>query len=374
MRYRLIPALPFLMIFFSLIKSPCLADELSWTFKEPVAPPGWEMWGVEPSFDRGGVVLKGMNRPRIVSPALDIPAIALFIKMKSNEGGIFAVGFLSSSNKVYTSFLRLKGGTESSDYRIYAGDLLKPDESISRLIIEFPEGASVTLDSIGFYTPAFAELLKLRWEAFWAPEIVKGSTINYISNPAFGTVSFIIILYGVVVISAFAILVFRFSRGRALERDSIARAFLISFFIGAFLYTVRMDYNWLKMWGHDRADLSGKDAGGRQRVLYKVYDSTGDFLDFINRARSAVPVGEKVRPAVKYPYDQFALIGRYFFLPVMTSVDGRFIWTYNDKEVYFDPNARSLKSGNGVIAYPVRPVPGFFGRAGLYEILKEDIK
>lgn len=338
---------------------------------------GWQFENVDEAAVEGGdLVIKGNAVTRIISPpGLNIPSSAnvVRIRLRSRRDALclFSFGTLNEGN-AFQKPLKLRGvesgGTDAAEYRVYLGDLLRPGDRISGFGLEFRgmNEVRVKIDSIRFYEPTATELFGVFWDEFREPDFIITSTVNTVSTPAFGPVSFLTILYLLIVLTiAFAIII-ALIKGKGL-REIIVKAAIVSFLAGGFIFAVRMDYNWLNIWLYDIKTLSGKDVGERVRVINNHdLDSLLDFIDLIKRE---VPPGKKVAPAVP-DETRLKTYARYYLLPLKTSSRADYLWVYDEKGLYFDAATDSLKKADKVVASPVRLFKKFGDNAEVYEVIK----
>lgn len=335
-----------------------------WEFSSPADLRGWELSGAPPaSIDNGALKLRGNAPFRLSSPFIDISdeTNLFLLRYKSRGAGIVAIGLLTSKDRLITEFFRLPDDGETHDYKIYTPDLLSPDEKIERLIIESPANTELRLERAAFYRAGGLGLLLDLWPIFWKPEIIKASTINFASTPRFGGVGLQALLYCVVFIaSAGALVLFVVIGKKGIKREGVVTALEVGFLIAGVVYTLRMDYNWLKVWQDDVKTLSGKSTDEKVAAVFSVYGHDyPDFLRFIEFAKGMIPKGEKVRPYSSQD-DNMALSARYFFLPVLTSETGGYVWLYDGKAVSgaFDPDTGLLRPKDNAFAYRPKAVYG----------------
>lgn len=174
-------------------------------------------------------------------------------------------------------------------------------------------------------------------EQFLDTNVLKGSTINYITSPFSDPALFAVIIF------LFALLVFLafVAIRKDFTRPALVRAAVFSFMLAAALAAVRMDANWLSMLRSDHAKLSIKDID--ERVVAFV---GFDFKHFIEFARKTIPAGEKARWIENDPWDltySLTKLGNYYLLPKLTSTEGRFIWVYGFTDYDYDPSTGTLR-------------------------------
>jgi hypothetical protein len=365
-----------LCIFFSLgLQGLCRAGVYGWEFKDGREIAGWRAQNIYAGYiENDHLVVKGFGASNaLISPEpLHIPSSEglLSLRIETQNGG--RAKLLVMTSKDTSGFIkRFALEKEIQDYRFYLGDKLQSGEYIEKLVILFPvhKQGTVRIDFIRFSEPSLPQLFGALWSGFWEPDTIKGTTINFVTTPYFGSYSFLTILYVFIIFLSAGILMGSVARKTPPGYSSVMRALLVSFLVAGGLFAVRMDYNWFKLWQEDLREFSGKEV--RERIPV-VFGGDSQFFDFIDFVKSTVPEGQKVRPAAKSFNDLYASLARYHLLPVKTSASARYLWVYLDRDVYFDSVSRSLKKGDKTVAGPVEPVGSFMPGAAIFKILDEE--
>lgn len=214
------------------------------------------------------------------------------------------------------------------------------------------------------------------WAEFWNTNIVGGTTINEIATPTFGQMGFLWILYLTVVVSVPAFLFL--SRK---SNDSLSRSVVYAFLITGFLFSLRMDLNWLSMLRSDAQRFIGKTEDERLRLM-----ASNDFHEFLESLKKKLPEGARFRDVEnkelsdqittgKLEAEQVDLItyvylktGKYYLLPKETSRDGRFVWVFAPMRARFDAENMVLDVNSHT--FKVRSYELFTDKAALFEIME----
>lgn len=360
------------------------AREYAWDFDRSNGLAGWELSGAAGAVLTDRALRVTGTRPTMVSPAVgfDARGKVLMLRIKSPVRGAAAVGLVAGRD-IDRRLFDIVPTEGFRDIRIYLGGLSpRGGRTYDRVVIQFPDTTKslspLEVDFVRIDEPGPAGLLRAWWTGFWDVEFIdtRAATVSNVKTPRVGPVSFLTALYvfmALVFAAAAAASVYsrRASQAAVDTGGLVARAAFIAFMAGGALYTLRMDYNWLVMWGRDIEALSGRETRERTADRFGIYHRDFDvFLDFIDLVKSTVPEGAPVRPAVRPPGDTMGQLAKYFLLPVMTSDRARFIWVFDDGTVY-DPATLTLRKGLEVVAYPVREVARLGPRAALYEEVDE---
>ncbi len=344
-----------------------------WGFDTPDEAALWQVlnagsYGVED----GRLVIKGASSPRIVSPApLNVnnndSVVWMRLKVKRDARATLILETDGHGVKL-RRFGVFKGGWR--DYRLYIGDLVPSGERVVAMGVDFARNEEVEVDYIIVFKPTYPELLKTFWSELWEPETVTVKTINFITTPRFGPVSFMTLLYMLTAFVFLPLLVLLSGSGR-LKEASLKKALPMSLIFAGVLFAVRMDYNFLSIWARDLGTFSGKDVKERIRSLYAWRGDMDDFFDFMDFVKAGVPSGMRVRPASRGMQEPLSILARYYLLPVVTSPGAEYLWTYDDGVIY-DPKTHTLKRGGNVIARPVAVEAVFRKGAALYRLVEEE--
>lgn len=365
--------IPLLLFLAFLSPQAASSADYSWEFDSGDGFAGWHYDGAqELSIEDGSLVLKGRTVKLISPPGVDIPGSksVLWLRLKSPRMMIAAVGLESINGRIFKKTFRAGGSEGYRDYRIYLGDTFGPEDMIYSFVVQVRGGywdeGEASIDFIRFYEPSALGLAGVWWQEFWEPDILKASTINFVTTPKSGPVYFPAAIYIIVIFLAVLIIIALYLKKAPALGGYVKKAVIAAFLTGAALFSLRMDYNWLVMWKDDASALSGRDVRGRTiavfSILAKNFDDFYGFLEFVKRT---VPEGERVSPAAGGE-STYVILAKYFLMPVLTSDSAKYLWSYNDGLVY-DPGTHSLMQGTTVIASPVRLVAPYGERAALYE-------
>jgi hypothetical protein len=359
------------------LSSSSPAVEYRWEFSDFRARAGWVGENIRFLFVRDdSLVIKGSGIPRLISPfGVNIPSSSnmVWLRLKTPHRGPGTILLGSAAGKrEYVKVFTLKGGVDYRDYRVYIGGAFPAGGVIERFALVFPAISptdEISVDFIRFYDPTPVEYISIWWGGFWEPDEIDGSTINSVTTPFVGPLSFMTVLYFLVAVVSVAVVLRSYSKG-AFRLESALRAVIVSFVVAGVAFTVRMDYNWLKVWQDDFTTLGGREVTERVPL---VFEGFADFFEFMDFLRDTVPRGGSLRPAAKPPHDIFAALARYYLFPVDTSESAEYLWVYHDADVSYDEADGTLKRGDKTLAAQVSLVSTFGGgRGAVYRIIKED--
>lgn len=343
---------------------------------------GWEVKNATAAdMTERGLRLRAPNFVKIISPrGLGIP----------HDAGIMEINFFTSVSLYANVFFLTSGGKPLSakdfkvktgvgygdgkvSYRIYVGGVAGRGQGIDavRLYFSGSRDIGVTLVSIRFYNPGLSGLAGFFWEKFWEPDFITGSSPNFISMPVAGPFSFPAFLYILLIILTVVGTISLFVKRKILTKGLLLKTIVISFLTCAFLYTLRMDYNWLVIWRDDAAAFSAKSSAERIRDLnYVDGKNPYNFFNYIDFVKESVP-GEKTVRLIGYGFsDVPAAISRYYLLPVRVSDTPDYFLTYGEKNIRFDPGDLTLYEGGRAVASPVVPFRVFAANARIFEVVR----
>jgi hypothetical protein len=159
-------------------------------------------------------------------------------------------------------------------------------------------------------------------------------------------------------------------RSGRFTRATFFKSILAGFALSAFLFTFRVDVNFLNMWRVDRATLANKSEPERLRAINNGnYDS---YFDFIDEMKVLIPKGERAMPAgrrVNAYNDHVARSVAYYLLPVRSAPKANYMWLYFDEidaPITYDTERAMLRRGKNLVAKGVSPVRLFAGEGALY--------
>ena len=374
-RLRIAPIISFLFLILT-VPLVSYAGENLLDFEGPGSMRGWRVERASYGLDGGRISLKDGSFPVIYSPGrLNVSAkeSVLTLRIKSNKAGLVPLSIYSAhTNFTYVVDFRVRATDDFHDYRVYLGDIVPKSEVIYDFAFKLPGNKlNASIDSIRFHSPSSLELAGILWEGFWTPEPIEVGTSNRLRSPRLGTISMLTLLYLLIPFSVVVFAVVLFFRTGRLTRATFFKAFVAAFALSAFLFTVRMDVNWLGVWSVDRAALTGKSEAERIRAINNGnYDS---YFDFIDEMKIIIPRGEKAMPAgrrVNAYNDHVARSVAYYLLPVRTVPKANYMWLYFDEidaPITYDADRATLKKGKNIVAKGVSPVRLFAGEAALYK-------
>ncbi|MEE8574959.1 MAG: hypothetical protein V3T30_06055, partial [Thermodesulfobacteriota bacterium] len=286
------------------VASTTYADETSWQFdtRPPGGTEGWRQ--IDPSplgVEGGALIIESANSPRIVSPPkLGVPFSSNLIRLRLKSSGA-GTGVLiirqTGVKEVLTKEFAFSESEGFKEYKIFIGDITKKERAIDRFAIEFKgEGLSIEIDSIAITEASAVNKAANLATLFWKTEARNIGTINYIDPPRVGSLTIVPALYILIIIVFVAAFIIQTARDKTKPKKDIAlRSLAISFFIAALLFSIRMDYSWIKFWTTDAAALSGRSTEERVSAIYQ--GGFDDFFDFVKEIKATVPEGATVRPA-----------------------------------------------------------------------------
>ncbi|MBI5893615.1 MAG: hypothetical protein HZB79_08200 [Deltaproteobacteria bacterium] len=345
-----------------------------WEFNSEEDLRGWSGQNGRFSFIKqdGFVRIEGSKEPAFISPpelnlSMD-KTYFLKIRLKSsdavNSNGFILFRTKGSPTFFSNSFLsfNIKHGGEFHDYMVNFKDFFAPETILEQFAITFTGGNIIEIDSVEIYELSFIESAwhKIK-QGFLAEEVIRGVTINTVTTPLVGSITFPVFLYGIALIISIGIILFR----RRWTMNDISKAVIISFICIGFIFALRMDYNWFRIWQKDIKMLSGKKVEERIVTL-----EGADLYNFINLAKTIIPKDKKAKRITERGDDYFAIKGKYYLMPIKTSKDGDYIVAYMDKTVAFDPVTRILSKDGKTIVYPVEMVYNYNNYGFIYRIIK----
>jgi hypothetical protein len=185
-------------------------------------------------------------------------------------------------------------------------------------------------------------------KGFWDTEIISGTTINYLPTPSVGPLSLNFLLYiFIIIITAYILIKKRDHSGK-----SVKKALLIAFGAAFFLFTLRMDLNWIALMKADSENLFNKPIKERFQYL-----DGNNFYEFIEFVRASIPENESIRDEFHFTSEaakQMHEMGTYYLLPTLTSSKGRYIWIYHRAGASYDAKSGILRLNNNT-SYRVSP-------------------
>lgn len=215
--------------------------------------------------------------------------------------------------------------------------------------------------------PLFSAPLGYSWKEFWRTDNVSGYWINFVSPPPTGPIPFTIILLVISLIVFLSILIYVIISKKGLRWKKVVMAWTASYVFMGVIFAFRMDYTWVNMLARDISAFKG------QAMEDRVYLTTkNDLFKFMNIVKRAIPQGEKIRSLdmtiEDKDYYKFRL-GNYYLLPVMTSRTGRYVWTFEFSNTYYNEKTSVLSVYRQ--AFMAKPAVVFNKNVAVYEILEE---
>ncbi len=349
-------------------------DRYLWEFNREEDLRDWSGQNGRFSFikQEGFMRIEGSKEPTFISPpklnlSMD-KTYFLKIRLKSsdtvNSNGFILFRPKGSPNFFSKSFLsfNIKHGGAFHDYMVNFKDFFAPETILEQFAIAFTGGNIIEIDSIVIYEPSFIESAwnKLK-QGFLAEEVIRGVTINTVTTPMIGSITFPTFLYGFALIISIGIIIIR----KRFTINDIGKAVIISFICIGFIFALKMDYSWFRVWQNDIKSFSGKDAGQRIVLL-----EGADLYNFINLAKTIIPKDKMAKRITESEANYFAIKGKYYLMPIKTSKEGDYIVAYMDKTVAFDPVARTLSKDGKAIAQPVEMIYNHNNYGFIYRIIK----
>lgn len=345
-----------------------------WRFDREEDLKGWSGQNGRFSFIKqdGFVQIEGGKEPAFISPpelnlSMD-KTYFLKIRLKSSDT-VNSKGFIlfrpkGSPDFFSKSFLsfNIKHDNAFHDYMVNFKDFFAPETILEQFAIAFTGGGIIEIDSIEISEPSLIESSwnKLK-QGFLTEEVIRGVTINTVTTPMIGSITFPAFLYGFALIISIGIIIIR----RRFTINDISKAVIISFICIGFIFALKMDYNWLRIWQKDIKMLFGKKVEERIVML-----EGADLYNFISLAKTVIPPDKMAKRITESGADYFAVKAKYYLMPIKTSQDGDYIVVYMDKTVAFDPVTRILSKGGKAIVSPVEMIYNYNNYGFIYRIIK----
>jgi hypothetical protein len=373
-KLRMAAMISFILLLLGVVSNSYAGEDL-WEFDDDKALKGWRVESAAYEIKGGSFTIKEGSFPVIYSPGrlnIESSQSVFSLRIKTNKPGVVNLSLYSAhTNFTYTRSFNIQATKDFHDYRVYLGDYIPGGDIFYDFAFKLPGNKlDASIDSISFHSPGRWELAGIFWDNFWGPK--RAMSASGVNAPMFGSLSMVTLLYFFVPLVTILLVLAGALRSGRLTRALFFKSLLIGFALSAFIFTFRMDFNFLHMWRIDRATLAGKSEPERLRAIHNGnYDS---YFDIIDQMRALIPAGEKIRPAnrvVNAYNDQIARNVAYHMLPVRSSPRANYLWLYFDdvdKVVTYDAERLVLKSGDDVIASDVRPVKLFGNEAALYEL------
>lgn len=361
-----------LCIIFGIIFFPSEAGaqvhELSWRFNTQMDISEWKISGAyAQNIDEAGLLIEG------IAPTMSISGIdsdsklqVLKIRLKSHDNAQFIVEAISGTRKISKS-IELEGVWESGEYVVNLSELPDGKEKIDSLVLRLPSNQPIYIETVSLERLSVPMLMKLWWEEFWIVDIGTQG-INFIRSPTMAGISLISLFYVLIFTITLIAYAWLMIKKHENKYEMFLKTIFLSFIVSGTLFSLRMDYNWFRMWQGDFHLLAGMEVEERIKAVHG--DRLDDFLDFIKYIKEKIPEGEKITPAIKGKTDYLAVLAKYYLLPELKiSERGRFFWVFNDN-VSYNPAEQCLYQGEHKILYPVRLVSAYKNNAAIFELLR----
>jgi len=294
------------MSIFSLLPLAAYGAGPGFVFNNSSAISRWRFEHVsEARFINGGLLLKGNNYVRIAPPTdFRRPAgrMAMELRFKAPKSLIVNIRIRASDGWQVAKTVRVKvagKGDMEKTLNIYLGKHSggKADTYLRDFVVEFhgKEEVTLRLDALRLYRPGGLGLVSLLWGEFRTPDFITGQTIGFVTAPEAEGLGFISMLYILIGLAFIAVLILYRLKGHGLSRSMATGALVIIFLFASFLFTLRMDFNWLSIFRDDVKTLS--PVGLEKRIDLVNNRDLETFFDFIRFVKESVPAGVSIRPA-----------------------------------------------------------------------------
>ncbi len=367
------------MSILSLLPFAAYGADPGFVFNNSSAISQWRFEHVsEARFIGGGLLLKGNNYVRIAPPqSFRRPAgrMAMELRFKAPKSIIVNIRIRTADGWEAAKTVRVKvagKGDKARTLDIYLGKHGGGGAVtyLKDFVLEFhsTEEVELSLEALRFYRPGGFALVSLLWGELWTPDFITGQTIGFVTAPEAGGLGFVSMLYVLIALAFISALILYRLRGHGLSHSRATGALVIIFLFASFLFTLRMDYNWLSIFRDDVKTLTPVDL--KKRIDLVNNSDLETFFDFIRFVKESVPAGASIRPATIVDNSPLAAIARYYMLPLDNSVDAGFLWSYGE-DLRIDPASGALYDGKGtLIAARARLFSAFAKNAAVYEVIK----
>lgn len=357
------------------IAAPASAEEPSWEFNSPGELAGWNTFGVDSFGVEGGALrIKWSGLPKIAAPAplsIEPYGKVLHFSIKSDRERIMVLRLLGEkSGEIAQYKIGIRGDSSFNEHRIYLGNSFTTDERIAAFAMEFLVfGGEVEIDFLRIEEPTGSAWSATLWRDFWKADTLNLALVNSTANPRFGPYTFNSLLYIFTFVVFILLLAYLAIRRGSLDRRSVVRALAVAFLVGSGLYAIRMDHIWVKMRAQDKRLLAPLEV--RDRAAMLTLQNLYGFMDFVDFVKKNVPPTEMVRPATLDLGGYSITCMQYYLLPIKQSPRARYIWSFMDKGLRYDPASMSLVKEGRVIARGVEPVVSYKDSGALYRYIRE---
>lgn len=337
------------------------ASEPVWDFDDPRDLSSWRVRG-SVKLDQGRLIFSGDGPYKMTSLGrLDLVSDGKVLGLSiSSPTDSFGVLRLKIPGGVLLKNFFLKGGPSPQDYSFHLSNLLPSGSRIEALSLVFLiEETGLAIERVALERAGGGW-----WSAFWESDTTSLHMINYAPSPKLFGLKFLPALYIFILILFGVVLVVSIKEKKPLAGRPLVMALGIAFLIPALLFTMRMDFRWLKLHAQDSAVLSDDDD-----AIFLLYDEhMREFREFMTLVGESVPEGEGVRAAsAEYHY---AGLGRYLLLPLRSTPRARYIWSFAGDSVRFDPVRSVLVGREGGVSGPVELVVTGKGGGALFRLME----
>lgn len=356
----------------------CLASTGSASYKEEFSAKELGSWTFENAasvnIENGFLSVRGAIPMQIISPpglGISPEEKFLLLKLRSKKDGYCFLTFGLTDGSVAAKKLRLKGNWDYSrglrDYKVYIGDIAPSGVNINGLAIGFTGSREIEarIGSVSLYRPGFFESAGFFLDELLEPDFIDTWTISFITTPAIADIPLPAVIFIIAILAAVAAMAVIRLRNKTASLPKLIIAALV---IGWAVISLRMDYNWLSIWGDEAGKLYGKDEA--QRVKAVNNRDIDDFIDFTAYLKSIVPADKKISAAFRQKGNPLETMVAYYALPLKTSADPDIVWVYGIGGLEFDPVTGTLSMNGETLPFGVRPYAEFRDLAAIFEVIR----
>jgi len=337
-----------------------------WTFENAAAV----------RMEKGVLSIKGAVPVQIISPpGLDISPEKkfLWLKLRTKRDNYCVLTFGLSDGSVATKRLRMKGNRDYSeglrDYRVYIGDIASKGMKINGVALQFTGSREIDarIGSISFYQPGYIQAAGFLLAELFEPDFIDTWTVSFVTTPTIANIPLPAVIFVLAILAVIPALVIVRLKGGNIKASApqIALAALV---IGWAVLSLRMDYNWLRIWGDEAGKLYGKNEAERIKNINNR--DMDDFMDFIAFIKARVPADKKIAAGFRKKGTPLETLVAYYALPLTTSGAPDIVWVYGTNGLEFDPSSGTLSMKGERLPYRVRPYAEYGDAAALFEVIR----
>ncbi len=346
-------------------------NTLAFEFDSPGELTGWNTFNIPAAMVMDGkLTVKWKSSSRLVSPSgLGVTSFkVLKVRARSEVDRLARLRIHSgNTNTLYIKHFWLAGGDKFRNYNFYINNIFPDDDHIDAFAFDLRRSGIVEIDYIRFSDPKGLGFAAAIWNEFWTPNIVLKDMVNSVDFPAIGSTSLVTAFYLFILILFIVLMAALIIKKGSFNKNAVVLAVTITFLAAASIFTMKMDYKFLRIWQRDLRIFSPMEPD--RRLTKFVEEDLNDFLDFLEFIKAELPEGETIRPTAK-AVDTLTELAQFRLLPIKTSNKAKYLWSYNEKDIHYKKKERQLMDGEKVIAVPVDLVSTYRNYGALYKIVK----